>query len=44
MAIQPWADRQSMIAAHSGQRGSGLIRKYWDSSAFSSRLSARVTD
>jgi hypothetical protein len=30
--------------AHSGQRGSGRIIKYAHSSAFSSRLSARVTD
>jgi len=44
MMIPRWADRQSMIVTHSGQRGSGLISKYGYHSAFSSRLSARVTD
>lgn len=38
------AERQSMIVTHSEQRGSGLIRKYGYHSAFSSQLSARVTD
>jgi hypothetical protein len=36
MAIPRCADRQSMIVAHSGQLGSGWIRKYALSSAFSS--------